>query len=296
MTAYFDSKSKILNSGYIPTTLNNGFINFLLYFSSLNSKAMYKKINVLSLLLIFCFAITSSAQETIKRIQDNKKIVLGTSGTQEPFSFKDEGDTLMGIDIEIANSLAEAMGVELEVKEIEFSKLIEELNNGNVDFVMSGMSMKIHRNMEVAFAGPYFRTEKAVITTKTGLKSTKMESMNVEGVKLAAISNSTSEYAVTDLYPNAELVKVKDYNEAVEKLKANEVNAFLADFETCVQLSLKDKALVMKTIKDIDSYDPLGIAVKGDDALFLNLIENYMDAIISSGYVDYLEEIYDVDE
>ena len=124
---------------------------------------------LLSALIILSFS-PLKGQETIKSIKEKGQIVLGTTGTQRPFSYKDENDSLIGIDIEIASALAHGMEVELVVKEMPFETLLPELQAGNLDFVMSGLSMKIDRNMDFAMVGSYHKSDKTILSTK-GLKN-----------------------------------------------------------------------------------------------------------------------------
>ena len=127
--------------------------------------------SILSATLIL-FSINVISQETIKKIQDRGSIIIGTSGQQNPYSFIDEKVSLIGIDIELANALAEAMGVKLELKKMDFPLLLDALKAGEVDAVISGLSMKVDRNMDFLFAGPYWQTDKAVLTIKNRIKNT----------------------------------------------------------------------------------------------------------------------------
>ena len=247
--------------------------------------------NIIKLLILtvaLLFNRSSIAQETIKAIQERGKIILGTSGQQDPFSFKNEEDSLIGIDIEIARNLANSMNVELEIKEIDFPKLLEELGAKNVDFVMSGMSMKIDRNLKFAFAGPYFKTDKAILTNNDVLKKSSIDKVNQEGIKLIALRNSTSEQLVKRHYPNAELILVDGVDKAVEKLMSKEADGFVGDFETCVQSALLYEGLEVMNVQNINVFDPLGIAINSNDMLFLNLLENYLEAAEGSGFMKHL--------
>ena len=245
---------------------------------------------LLSALIILSFS-PLKGQETIKSIKEKGQIVLGTTGTQRPFSYKDENDSLIGIDIEIASALAHGMEVELVVKEMPFETLLPELQAGNLDFVMSGLSMKIDRNMDFAMVGPYHKSDKTILSTK-GLKKFTVSALNVKEVKLAAISSSTSEKLIQDFYPNAELISVENAQAGVEKVLSNEANGFVGDYETCAEIIYQSSDLNLSYINDIPIYDPLGIALRADDMLFLNLMENFLNAVEASGYLKYLDKKY----
>ena len=82
---------------------------------------------------------------------DKKTITLGTSADYPPFEFhmlKDGKDTIVGIDIFMAQAIAEEMGAELVIKDIAFDNLLIELGQGTVDFVIAEAILN-HRNSEV---------------------------------------------------------------------------------------------------------------------------------------------------
>jgi len=247
-------------------------------------------LQLLSVFLILSFS-PGKAQKTIKSIKEKGQIILGTTGSQRPFTYKNENDSLVGIDIEIARALADGMGVDLVIKEITFETLLNELSAGNVDFVMSGLSMKLDRNMEFAMAGPYHKSDKAILSTN-GLKKFNVDAINTEGVKLVAVRNSTSEKLIHDYYPKAEFISAENAQAGVQKVISKEANAFIGDYETCAEIVYRNLDVKMTYIKDIPVYDPLGIALRSDDLLFLNLIENFLDAVEASGYLEYLDKKY----
>ncbi len=253
---------------------------------------MKKIIYIIVLALFAASTVQLQAQETLNKIKEKGTIVLGTSASQKPFTYKNEEDSLMGMDIEIARALAMAMDVELEIKEIEFGKLLDELDAGSVDFVMSGMSMKVGRNMTYAMAGPYHNSDKAFLTGKAGPKKYDVNSLNQEGMKYAAVNNSTSENLIATFYPQAELIEVEDIDAAIDMLMNDEITGIVADYESLDDIAMSNKNWKLVFINDIPLYDPLGIAIRSDDMLFLNLLENFIDAIIGSGYLGILEKKY----
>jgi ABC-type amino acid transport substrate-binding protein len=66
--------------------------------------------------------------------------------------------------VDLANLLANAMNVELKLVEMPFGELLEALEAGKVDVVMSGMTMTPERNLKAAFVGPYIISGKSILT------------------------------------------------------------------------------------------------------------------------------------
>lgn len=251
-----------------------------------------KSIITLSFILV---SLISSAQSEIEAIKNKGSIVLGTSGSQAPFTFHDEKDSLVGIDIEIAKALAFAMEVKLEIKELPFDQLLDALESKEVDIVISGLTMRAIRNMEFAMAGPYHNCKKAFLTKDKSLFPDATV-LNSKGMKFAALQNSTSMEDVSIFYPKAELVPCKTMDACVELLKKNEVAGVLGDYENLYAYKASEHDLHLKFIEDLLLVDPLGIAIRPDDYLFINLIENFIHTAQNSGYLEILEKRYDVHE
>ena len=85
----------------------------------------------------------STGSAVLDRIYTKKKIVIGTTADYPPFEWhyvKDGKDSVVGIDIDIANALGEALGVEVEIREMEFNFLIAAMKAGKVDLVLAGIT------------------------------------------------------------------------------------------------------------------------------------------------------------
>ncbi|MCZ6520474.1 MAG: transporter substrate-binding domain-containing protein, partial [Bacteroidetes bacterium] len=167
-------------------------------------------------LFIVAINIECYSQKIVKDIQKRGELRVGMSGDQPPFAMLSREDQLIGYEVQLAELLAEAMGVELKIIEIPFSELLVSLQERKVDVVMSGMTITTERNMKVAFVGPYILSGKSILTKSSTLASVKNASdMNQTEVKLVALKGSTSESFVKKQIPNASLYVVANYNEAV---------------------------------------------------------------------------------
>ena len=78
---------------------------------------------LLAIVIIIAITIPGIAQNTLSKIIKNGEIRIGMTGNQPPYSMKTKNDKLMGYDVDLANILAESMGVKLKIVEMPFSKL-----------------------------------------------------------------------------------------------------------------------------------------------------------------------------
>lgn len=108
-------------------------------------------------------AETSEAR-TLDEIKSSGKIIMATNAEFEPFEFKD-GNEVVGIDPEIAQKIADKLGVELEISDIAFDSCIPAVNTGKADFVAAGMTATEDRKKNVDFTDTYFDASQAIIVS-----------------------------------------------------------------------------------------------------------------------------------
>ena len=82
-----------------------------------------------------------------------------------PYEYHD-GSGIVGVDVDIAREIAAAMGKELEIKDVAFDSLINELNSGKADFAAAGMSITEERKKEVDFSIEYVSSKQVVVVRK----------------------------------------------------------------------------------------------------------------------------------
>lgn len=231
--------------------------------------------------LFFVSCTQPTKQSTIDKILTEKIIIVGTTGEQFPFSFKEDNGELKGIDINIAKLLAKELGVEVKFEVLPFDQLIPAVKNGKVDIVFSGVTITTKRNTEVAFPGVYYKSGKSILTKNKQLYKGEVEYVNAENITLAVTKATTSEGFVKDKYPKAKLILVKNITEAVKLLSEDKIDGIVADFETCelIAFSYKESYLYFKNLSTSTKKEFLSPVVAADDYLFINLISNYIERI-----------------
>lgn len=89
-------------------------------------------------------------------------LTMGTNATFPPYEYKD-GDAVVGIDPDIAQALADKLGLKLEVVDMEFDSLIASVQSGKVDIVLAGMTVNEERKKNVDFTDPYANGVQVII-------------------------------------------------------------------------------------------------------------------------------------
>ena len=239
-----------------------------------------KRLLAVSLLaLAVVFPINSMAGDALQRVVDFKVLKVGMSGNQPPMNMTSREGAMMGFDVDLAKALAAAMRVKLEIKTMPFGELLTSLENDEIDMVISGMSITPARTEMVSFVGPYMMSGKSILTKNSTLASLKQkEDFNRKDLKLAALQNSTSATFVKTIAPDAKLVEVKDYDQGVAMVKDGKVDGMVADMPICMLSVMRYPEAGLVTLEEPLTVEPIGIAIGKEDAQFLNLVENYLDA------------------
>ena len=189
--------------------------------------------------------------------------------------------------------MAEGMGVQLRVEVMPFHELLDALEAGTVDMVLSGMTITPERNQKVAFVGPYFVTGKSFLTKTQRLLSIKDPGeINQPSTTLVALKGSTSQLFVQIVLPRARLITANDYDEAVNMVIQGTADAMVADFPICAvsvfRYLPKDEALAC--LMTPLTYEPIGIAMHGSDPHLINWVQNLLNTLEANGE---MKELYD---
>ena len=228
----------------------------------------------------------SSESPVLSRILASGTLRVGMSGGQPPLNFKSKSGALLGLEVDLAQGLAGIMGLELKIVEKPFSELLGALAGGDVDLVISGLTITPERNTKFAFVGPYYLSGKSILTRSTSLaQADEVADLDQADLKFAALEGSTSQQFVQSRLPKASLVTTADYDEAVKLLLADQVNAVVADREIVRLTAFLHPTEGLATLPETLTIEPIGIAAPPGDVLLVNYLENALDALESSGFL-----------
>jgi polar amino acid transport system substrate-binding protein len=208
----------------------------------------------------------------------------GLSGGQPPLNMIAKDGSVIGFEVDIVLSLAKSMGIEAEFVPMPFATLLGSLERGDVDLVISGMTMTAERNARVAFVGPYFVSGKSILTRSERLENVeRVVDLNQESITYTALAGSTSERFVREVLPNAMLIVAPDYDTAIAKVISGEAHAMVGDYPVCAYQAAARPEAGLIALSTPFTTEPLGIALPPDDALFVNLVQNHLTMLKETG-------------
>ena len=220
----------------------------------------------------------------LDRIQAKKELVVGTAASMPPFNMTTKDGQIVGMEIDLAQLIASSMNVKLTLKTIPFNNLLPALEAGQVDMVLSSMTITPARNLKFAFVGPYFVSGKSILTKQKNAESMNETSkINNPNYILTALKGSTSQVFAEKVFPRAKLVLVEDYDQGVAMVREDKAQAMVADMPICQLMAYRYRDAGLVTLKNPLSYEPLGIAIPANDLLLINWLQNFLNTIQKDG-------------
>jgi ABC-type amino acid transport substrate-binding protein len=255
---------------------------------------MFHSIRLAAIAALTAFTLLASSAATaqspvLNRVIKSGTLRVGMSANQPPLNVKGKSGQMLGLEVDLAQGLGYALGLEVEIVQRPFGKLLPALKKGQVDMVISGVDITAERTKDFLFVGPYLLSGKSLVTTSKALAGAEtVEDINQPDVTFVTLKNSTSAAFVKRNVPKAKLVGVDTYEEAIAKVIDGSASAMIADLPACVLAILRNPDAGLITLEEPLSVEPMGIAVSARDERFYNLIDNYIDAIEATGILSAL--------
>jgi polar amino acid transport system substrate-binding protein len=258
---------------------------------------MKKNLLLIFVAFIIIFAVSCAnmvtagkPSPTLDKIQKRGAVIVGTAANMPPLNMMSKKGVPAGLDIDLAQSIAGAMGVELKLVTKNFADLLPALQAGEVDMILSGMTITPDRNLKVAFAGPYHITGKSYLTKAAAIaKVTDPKELNSAKFHFTALAGSTSEQLVKELMPQAKYTPVSNYDDGVAMVLGDKVDAMVSDYHACIVAAVRNPKAGLVTVISRFTYEPLGIALPASDPHLLNWMDNFLGIMTESGGLDMLK-------
>ncbi len=213
--------------------------------------------------------------------KDDNTIVMVTESGFSPYEYVSGGE-IVGVDVDIANEIANYLGKELVIRDIAFDSIINELNSGKADFAAAGMSITEDRKKNVDFSIEY-ATSKQVIIVRKGYD--KIKTLDDLADKTISVQlGSVADMFIQDEYKNATLITQKKFLGASEDVKTGKSDCMIMD-SLPAELLIKENSEL--EILDVEVFtDKYAIAVKKGNSELLSKINEVLEKLIKEGKIE----------
>ena len=182
-------------------------------------------IGVMALSMVACGSKkTESTESTEAAEAAGGTLVMATNAEFPPYEYY-EGENVIGIDAEIAQAIADKLGMELKIEDMAFDSIIVAVNSGKADMGMAGMTVTEDRLENVNFSDTYAHASQVVIVKED---STIASPDDLSGKKVGVQLGTTGDAYAGDI----EGATVERYNkgfEAVQALSQDKIDAVIID-------------------------------------------------------------------
>ena len=245
-------------------------------------------------LIIFGFAVTfsrSADASSVREIQNRGYVKVSTNADWKPFEYK-EGNEIVGIDIDIAQKIADKMDVQLKIEDVSYSALSLELSQGKCDFVIAAMGHSEEKAKVVDFSEPYLTSKQRILVLKDS-KITKKEDLH--GKRIGVLQGSTGHLYCTSHFEDSEICTRDKDSDIAEELKHGNVDVVVMDELPARKIMNLFKGS-MKILDDYLYEEGFRIAVPKGNVELLKFINSALDEFKASCAINEIVNKYISDE
>ena len=223
-------------------------------------------------------------------------LVMGTNAAFPPFEFTTSQGLVGefdGIDVAIAQKIADSMGKKLEISDMEFDGLVASVKTGKVDMAVAGMTVTEERLQNVDFSDPYYVATQVMVVKPDDTSITKADDLK-NGKKVGVVLGYTGDTLVTETIqvPEENIVRANRGIDVVQDVKNGKLDAVVMDSATGKALADKNGLKIVEDPSVFESEE-YAIAVKKGNTELLDNINKVLKEMKDSGEIAALAEKYE---
>jgi ABC-type amino acid transport substrate-binding protein len=222
----------------------------------------------------------------VQRILDRGSLIVGTDATSPPMEFLNADGELSGYDVDLANRIAQELGVIAKVENIAWDDVFDALLKGKIDVILSSVTINDERKKIYLFSSPYINAGQVIVTRKTTTDIKTIE--DLVNQKIGVQSETTNETEALKHSPREMVIGYPDFNSAADGLVNNEVDVILADLT--LAKGIVDTHTSLQISGDPFTSEFYGVVMrKGEDDLKTK-IDSIIEGLQQRGILVYLKQ------
>lgn len=224
-------------------------------------------------LLALCLALPVGAQ--------SRPLVVGSSATYPPFAYETPSKEIVGFDVDVIRAVAQKAGLSIRIVNTPFTGVFASLNNGDLDLIISGVTINDRRRQSYDFTRPYFEARQLIaVRNDSPVKSLQ----DLAGKKIGVVTGSTGDDVASRAFgktsPNIRRFDTTPL--IIAELAAFGVDAAIGDNGVIAYRVQERKDL--KTVNDpAFPKEYFGIVVKQGNTVLRDALNQGLAAIVADG-------------
>ena len=212
---------------------------------------------------------------------------MGTNATFPPYEFVNDEGKIVGIDAEIAEAIAEKLGMELEIKDMEFDSLLTAVQSNTIDVALAGMTVTDERKLAVNFSETYATGVQVIIVNADSAIKTVDD---LTGKKIGVQTGTTGDIYCTDEFGQENVKQYQNGALAVAALKNNQVDCVVIDNEPAKNFVKANEGLkILETEYAVEDY---AAAISKENTELLEKFNKALSELKADGTVDRIIKKY----
>lgn len=244
---------------------------------------MVKKLTTLLLaIMLFCtvFATVSAEEEShLQRVLNSGVLRVAMIPENPGWSVMDATGQWVGYDVQVAQMLADALGVKLELIATEGGNRVTMIQTDKCDVVISSFTPTLERAKVITFSRPYGAAGTLPLCRKKDAFSSWEE---IADKRIACARGSTNDILATNEFPNAEVIRYDSIADAFIAVKTGKADVlFEDDSQVYALVADNDDVMAMEVPLKNPAYACFGVAQ--GDTIWLDYVNRFIDNYMYSG-------------
>lgn len=254
---------------------------------------------IVSLLLVSVMAVCmltgcgdKKSDSKLQEIKDRGELIMATDAAWAPFEYIDADEKPVGSDIDLAQDIADALGVKLTVLNMSFDSLATALQNGDCDIVIAAMTITDERKESMDFSDPYTVSQQYIIVPEEDNDTKTIE--DLAGKVIGTHLGTTGDFLVEEEINNGTLAgstenQYKNLAEGCIAMKNGDLQAIVCDSLLAENLCVVNEGLKCFPVVYADGSatdEAYGIAMKKGDQEFVDKINEIIKPLVEDGTID----------
>lgn len=227
----------------------------------------------------------AATEEATEAAATNGTLVMATNAEFPPYEFR-EGDQIVGIDAEIAQAIADELGMELVIEDMAFDSIIAAVQSGKADMGVAGMTVTEDRLQAVNFSDSYTQAAQVIIV-KEG--STVATPDDLKGKTIGVQLGTTGDIYAEDI-EDATIERYSKGFEAVQSLLQDKIDAVIIDREPAKVFVEENEGL--KVLDEEFTVEDYAICMSKDNTDLLDKVNTALANLKESGKLDEIKAKY----
>lgn len=214
-------------------------------------------------------------------VAEQREYVVGSSATYRPFAYENPSKEIVGYDVDIIKAVSQKAGLQIKIVNTPWTGIFAALNNGDVDFVISGVTINDKRKQSYDFTMPYFEARQLIAVAKD---STAKSLKDLAGKKIGVVTGSTGDDIASREFgkTNPDIRRFESTPVVISELANNGLDAVIGDNGVIAFRTQEHKQL--KTVGDPSfPKEFFGIVVKQGNKPLLDKLNAGLVAIKADG-------------